>query len=62
MTTKQLSQLIGQVLTLRDARTGVTYQAKISDAVSQYGKLRVTCEGGSGAWFEPTAKELEVRK
>jgi len=55
---KKLAKLIGASMRLTDSRTGLAYDAFISDVKSEWGKIRVQLFDG-GPWFEPTYKELQ---
>jgi hypothetical protein len=55
---KKLAKLIGASMRLTDSRTGLGYDAFITDVNLQWGKVRVQLFDG-GPWFEPTCNELK---
>ena len=54
---RHLLTLIDKRITMTDTRTGVTYTAQIRDVKSEWGRIRITCDGRN--WFEPSKAELE---
>lgn len=58
-TTRELMELLGKTITIKDTRTGVWYDHVIADACTRWGQLRIQL-AGPGVWFQPTSAELET--
>ena len=59
MTTKDLAQLLGKTIRLKDDRTAFEYKARITDAKEGWGRLRIQVNDYS-RWFEPTTNDLRT--
>lgn len=59
MSGKELASIIGKTIAFTCPRTGTTYNATVTDAKLQWGKLRLEVSD-SGVWFEPTHLEAAM--